>query len=159
MVTGYGGSYRGSVVDNADPTHDSRLLVLVPEVYGDSPVWALASLSAGGGSSLPSVGDMVWVTFEHGDTDYPVWQLDEGAAALDNGDRGLPGKYRAIVVDNVDPYDEDRLQVNVPQVDSTPSWAVRGDGQDHGDVPDIGAEVWVEYEYGDPAYPRWVGIA
>ena len=27
------------------------------------------------------------------------------------------------------------------------------------DLPDVGADVWIEYENGDPLYPRWVGIA
>ena len=27
------------------------------------------------------------------------------------------------------------------------------------DIPEVGTEVWIEYESGDPAYPRWVGLA
>jgi hypothetical protein len=26
-----------------------------------------------GGAATPAVGDLVWVTFEGGDTDYPIW--------------------------------------------------------------------------------------
>ena len=36
MVTGYGGTYRATVVDDADPMQQYRLLVLVPDVHGDT---------------------------------------------------------------------------------------------------------------------------
>jgi hypothetical protein len=26
-------------------------------------------------------------------------------------------------------------------------------------VPDIGTEVWIEFESGDPNYPIWVGVS
>jgi len=160
MVTGYGGTFRASVVDDADPTQQSRLQVVVPDVYGDSvPVWAAASLPYGS-SGLPAVGDLVWVSFEHGDTDYPVWQADEGA------DQGVPpaggyvGKYRGVVVDNADPQQERRLEVTVPDVYPYPAWATPGvDASPYDDPPTVGSEVWIEYECGDPAFPRWVGLA
>jgi hypothetical protein len=156
MVTGYSGSYRGTVVDDTDPLGEQRLLVLVPDVYGDSSAWAAASVTAYG-QGLPRVGDLIWITFEHGDTDYPVWSSEEGGGATT--DRGFIGVYRATVVDNIDPMQEHRLAVQVPDVDPSPAWATAG--RDVGDiaVPDIGAEVWVEYEQGDPAYPRWTGLA
>jgi hypothetical protein len=111
VVTGYGGTFRATVVDDADPMQQSRLQVVVPDVYGDSvPVWAVASRTDDSSGS-PAIGDLVWVSFEHGDTDYPVWQADQGA------DQGVPpaggyvGKYRAVVVDNMDPQQERRLEV------------------------------------------------
>ena len=42
---GYGETYRGSVVDNADPEQQNRLLVLVPEIFGNDSVWAEPSAS------------------------------------------------------------------------------------------------------------------
>ena len=43
MVTGYGGTYSAVVMDDADPMQQSRLEVVVPDVYGaDVPVWAVA---------------------------------------------------------------------------------------------------------------------
>ena len=159
VVTGYGGTFRATVVDDADPMQQSRLQVVVPEVYGDSvPVWAVASRTDD--SNSPAIGDLVWVSFEHGDSDYPVWQADQGA------DQGVPaaggyvGKYRGIVVDNLDPQQERRLEVTVPDVYAYPAWATPGvDDNPYDDPPAIGTEVWIEYECGDPAFPRWVGLA
>jgi Type VI secretion system/phage-baseplate injector OB domain len=157
MVTGYGGTYRGAVVDDADPLQSNRLGVIVPDVYGDGvSVWAAALQ---GSSSLPAVGDMVLVSFEHGDTDYPIWEPYSDAEQNGDATSGYVGKYRASVVDNADPMQENRLQVTVPEVDSSSIWATASDEVRYGDTPEIGAEVWIEYEYGDPAYPRWVGLA
>jgi uncharacterized protein involved in type VI secretion and phage assembly len=71
------GKYRGLVADNADPTHRGRLQVSVPAVMGDSPVWALPCVAYAGDSVgfflLPDVGTGVWVEFEAGNPDYPIW--------------------------------------------------------------------------------------
>jgi hypothetical protein len=158
MATGYGGTYRGTVVDDADPTLQYRLLVVVPEIYGDMAAWAVPLQSAGG-ASMPAVGDLVWVSFEHGDTDHPIWQLDSGAAGNANATGGYIGKYRGVVVGNDDPIQENRLEVTVPDVDPSPAWALPSDDVRYNETPGIGAEVWIEYDNGDPAYPRWVGVA
>jgi hypothetical protein len=50
------------------------------------------------------------------------------------------------------------LQVSVPEVDPLPAWATAGSEVEHLDLPEVDSEVWIEYEYGDPAYPRWVGL-
>ncbi len=74
------------------------------------------------------------------------------------------GKYRATVINNVDPLQEGRIQVTVPDVSavSPSSWAMPclpAAGIQNGvyAVPPIGAGVWVEFEQGDPDYPIWVG--
>ncbi len=72
------GKYRGTVVNNVDPTQTGRLQVQVPDVYGTVPsTWAMpAAALAGGGSALfavPPIGASVWVEFEQGNSDYPVW--------------------------------------------------------------------------------------
>jgi len=76
----------------------------------------------------------------------------------------LLGKYRATVVNNVDPMQIGRLQAMVPDVAGfVPStWAmpcVPAAGINTGffTVPMIGAGVWIEFERGDPDYPIWVG--
>lgn len=74
------------------------------------------------------------------------------------------GKYRGVVLNNVDPMQQGRLMVQVPDVTSlSPStWAmpcVPVAGIQNGMValPIIGSGVWIEYEQGDPDYPVWVG--
>lgn len=156
MATGYAGTYRGTIVNDADPMQQNRLQVVVPDVFGDAPVWAQASLSPGTSEPTPPVGEDVWVSFEHGDTEYPVWAREEGG---DHAKAGYVGVYRGVVVTNDDPLQEHRLEVTVPEVDPTPAWARPASDVADADVPEVGTEVWVEYDSGDPAYPRWVGLA
>ena len=67
------GLYRAVVTDNTDPLLTRRLRVIVPEVTADVGVWAMACLPPGSIDEIPSVGDGVWVAFEAGDPDRPVW--------------------------------------------------------------------------------------
>jgi Type VI secretion system/phage-baseplate injector OB domain len=73
------GKYRGSVVDNVDPLLQGRLIVRVPDVFGILPSsWALPCVPLAGpvmGTSFmpPPVGSSVWVEFEHGDPQMPIW--------------------------------------------------------------------------------------
>ncbi len=71
------GKYRGRVVSNTDPTSRGRLQVVVPALLGDQSVWAMPCVPyAGNGVGLfamPPVGGGVWVEFEAGDLDYPIW--------------------------------------------------------------------------------------
>jgi uncharacterized protein involved in type VI secretion and phage assembly len=76
----------------------------------------------------------------------------------------LYGKYRATVVNNVDPLQIGRIQVMLPDVAGfVPStWAmpcvpVAGINTGVFTVPMIGSGVWIEFERGDPDYPIWVG--
>jgi hypothetical protein len=157
MVTGYGGTYRGVVVDDADPLQQHRLGVVVPDVYGDGvSVWAVALRSSL--SAVPVIGDVVSISFEQGDTDFPIWGPASDGEQNDDPSGAYVGRFRAVVVDNVDPLQENRLELIVAGVDSTPTWATASDDVRYGGIPEIDTEVWVEFEYGDPAYPRWVGI-
>jgi uncharacterized protein involved in type VI secretion and phage assembly len=74
------------------------------------------------------------------------------------------GKYRGVVLNNIDPMQMGRVQVQVPDVMGVglSSWAmacVPFTGKQSGVycVPQIGAGVWVEFEQGDPDRPIWVG--
>jgi uncharacterized protein involved in type VI secretion and phage assembly len=72
------GKYRGTVVNNVDPEQRGRVQVMVPDVAGFALTsWAMPALPIGGLQmglfSLPMVGSGVWVEFEQGDLDYPIW--------------------------------------------------------------------------------------
>jgi uncharacterized protein DUF6519/type VI secretion system (T6SS) baseplate-like injector VgrG len=73
----YFGKYRGSVIDNIDPMQLGRLMVQVPDISGPTATWAMPSVPCGApkkiGGSLPKVGASVWVEFEQGDLDHPIW--------------------------------------------------------------------------------------
>jgi uncharacterized protein involved in type VI secretion and phage assembly len=74
------GKYRGLVVDNADPERLGRLRLRVPSVTGPDVVtgWATACVPYGGAAGqgmlmVPDVGAGVWVEFEEGDLEFPIW--------------------------------------------------------------------------------------
>jgi hypothetical protein len=74
------------------------------------------------------------------------------------------GKYRGKVENNIDPQQMGRIQVSAPAVlgDGRLSWAMpcapfAGPGVGFFAVPPVGANVWVEFEGGDPDYPIWSG--
>lgn len=73
------------------------------------------------------------------------------------------GKYRGKVVSNIDPLFLGRLMVSVPAIEAVANtWAMpcvpyAGSGVGFYVMPPIGADVWIEFEGGDPSYPIWAG--
>jgi hypothetical protein len=72
------GKYRGLAVGVADPEGQGRVQVKVPEVLGETAVWAMPCFpmaGAGGAGiyALPAVGASLWVEFEAGDAARPIW--------------------------------------------------------------------------------------
>ena len=73
------------------------------------------------------------------------------------------GKYRGRVESNVDEELMGRIQVSCPAVPGLRlGWAMpcvpyAGPGVGWFAIPPIGADVWVEFEAGDPNYPIWSG--
>jgi len=67
------GVYRATVLENADPLMHRRLLVRVPDVSGDEPVWAAACLPVPEIQEGPTVGDGVWIALESCDPSRPIW--------------------------------------------------------------------------------------
>jgi hypothetical protein len=74
----YFGKYRGQVIFNLDPMLLGRLQVSCPAVLGEGRMsWAMPCSPYGGNGvgffMVPPVGANVWVEFEGGDIDYPIW--------------------------------------------------------------------------------------
>jgi len=74
----YYGKHRGLVLNNIDPMQKARLLVQVPDVLGlGMSSWAMPCVPIAGPQMgvyvVPLIGSGVWVEFEGGDPDYPIW--------------------------------------------------------------------------------------
>ena len=72
------GKFRGRVTDNRDPLFLGRIRAKVVDVFGENESgWALpATPYAGDGVGLfliPPIDASVWIEFEHGDPEYPIW--------------------------------------------------------------------------------------
>jgi hypothetical protein len=74
----YYGKYRGTVVNNIDPEQRGRIQAIVPDVQGLVPMtYALPCFPIAGKQEgvfmVPQIGAAVWIEFEQGDPDYPIW--------------------------------------------------------------------------------------
>lgn len=75
----YWGKYQAIVADNNDPEKRGRIRVRQPFFYGNnlSP-WALPCVPYGGSNQvgeifIPEIGSGVWIEFQYGLIDYPIW--------------------------------------------------------------------------------------
>jgi uncharacterized protein involved in type VI secretion and phage assembly len=78
MSGNFYGKYRGKVSDIQDPLMIGRIRAIVPDVLGDlDSGWAMPCAPFGGSGmgffALPAVDAGVWIEFEQGDPDYPIW--------------------------------------------------------------------------------------
>lgn len=74
----YFGKFRGTVINVVDPEQRGRIQAMVPDVSGFAlSSWALPAFPIGGIQqgmfSLPIQGSGVWIEFEQGNLDYPIW--------------------------------------------------------------------------------------
>ncbi|HEX8244348.1 MAG TPA: phage baseplate assembly protein V [Longimicrobium sp.] len=72
------GKYRGTVINNVDPLQQGRIMAMVPDVTGVIPSsWATACVPITGKQYgvwvLPQIGTGVWIEYEQGDPDHPIW--------------------------------------------------------------------------------------
>jgi Type VI secretion system/phage-baseplate injector OB domain len=77
-MTQYFGKYRGKVENNIDPQLMGRIQVSCPAVLGSGTMsWAMPSAPYAGPGlgffAIPPKGANVWVEFEGGNTDFPIW--------------------------------------------------------------------------------------
>lgn len=76
--TTFYGKYRGLVSDNADPDGLGRIKAEVPAVLGGAvSQWAMPCLPFAGPQHglalIPEIGDGVWIEFEAGNLNNPIW--------------------------------------------------------------------------------------
>lgn len=132
------GKYRGKVEDDEDPLGLGRVQVSVPSVRGaGNRAWAMPCVPyAGAGVGLfliPPVGANVWVEFEAGDSDFPIWAgcfWSEGELPVDPAEP----KMRVFKCDGVNLVIEDgdggrvELTVGSPIADTTVSVVIDSNG-------------------------------
>lgn len=74
MKPKYPGVYRGTVYSNRDPANQGRLRIQIPQLLATAPTeWAWPIHREVIQEKLPEVGQGIWVMFEGGDLDFPVW--------------------------------------------------------------------------------------
>ena len=74
----YFGKFRGKVTDNKDPSNLGRVRAKVQDVLGaEDSGWAMPAVPYAGKDVglflIPPTDAWVWIEFEHGDPDYPIW--------------------------------------------------------------------------------------
>jgi len=72
------GKFRGVVSDNSDPSNLGRIRARVADVFGEEVSgWAMPSVPYAGSQVglflIPPTNASVWIEFEHGNPDYPIW--------------------------------------------------------------------------------------
>jgi uncharacterized protein involved in type VI secretion and phage assembly len=72
------GKFRGVVSDNADPSNLGRIRAKVADVFAeDESGWAMPAVPYAGQNVglflIPPTNASVWIEFEHGNPDYPIW--------------------------------------------------------------------------------------
>ena len=83
------GKFRGKVIDNVDPLFLGRIIPFVPAVPGGELNWAMPCVPYAGIEvgfyMIPPIGANVWIEFEGGDPNYPIWVggfWDEGETPM-----------------------------------------------------------------------------
>ena len=101
--TRFYGKFRGVVSDNQDPLMQGRIRARVADVMGeDESGWAMPAAPFGGDQmgffAIPSVGAGVWIEFEHGDPDYPIWSGAWWGSAAEIPPALLAPPYQKVMV-------------------------------------------------------------
>lgn len=86
----YFGKYRGKVIENIDPLFLGRIMPIVPAISDLPLTWAMPCTPYAGPMvgfyAIPPISANVWIEFEGGDPDYPIWTgcfWEEGQVPLE----------------------------------------------------------------------------
>jgi hypothetical protein len=102
------GKYRATVLNNIDPNQKGRLMLTIPDVLGLIPSsWAEPCVPLAGPTGppmgvymVPPIGTGVWVEFEQGDPNFPIWVGCRWGAASDvppAANQGLPTSPNIVI--------------------------------------------------------------
>ena len=102
VIHRYYSSYRGYVAEREDPEGYGRLKLIIPITTGENVMnyWAWQKDCYSGANhgmqNIPEVGDMVWVEFEHGDPNKPIWSY--GYFAKRSGKKEKPDTLKSVFI-------------------------------------------------------------
>jgi hypothetical protein len=75
------------------------------------------------------------------------------------GRRRYFGLYSGVVIENNDPLGRMRIKIGIPAMENFPhSWASACLPPGVESIPEIGATVWIGFEFGDHRRPVWLGM-
>lgn len=106
----YLGKYRGTVINNQDPLQMGRIQAIVPDVSELIPTgWAMPCVPFAflqmGLFVLPPLKAGVWIEFEQGDPDYPIWSGgwwgDGQAPILQSSDMATPATPNVVIQNGI----------------------------------------------------------
>jgi len=69
----FSGVYRATVKNNLDPKKQRRLQVEIATAIGHTTDWVWPMEPANISTEVPNIGQGVWVHFQAGDHEYPIW--------------------------------------------------------------------------------------
>jgi uncharacterized protein involved in type VI secretion and phage assembly len=102
------GKYRGTVFNNVDPEQRGRIQALVPNLMTNLPTsWALPCVPMAGPQcgefAVPPIGAAVWIEFEQGNRDLPIWSGGFWGSAAEVPGRAIatPPPLQSIVLQTV----------------------------------------------------------
>ena len=104
--TRYYGKYAGIVFSNLDPEGLGQITVSVSDVFGPGtakpakPCVPMASFGSGV-LALPAPGSHVWVEFEQGDKDHPIWTGCYWGSAAELPSLAAPPPIPAITLQTI----------------------------------------------------------
>jgi hypothetical protein len=138
------GKYRATVLNNVDPMFQGRIQVLVPDVSDFLPTtWAMPCVPIGwkqmGFLSVPPITSEVWIEFEQGNPDKPIWTGCFWGNPVDVPKMALmtpppaPGMFlqllnNSIVINNAGIFLQCSPVLGTPGISITPAGIILQDG-------------------------------
>ena len=99
------GVYRGVVKFNNDVSKQGKLIVSVPQITGDENTdWIWPMVPSSIHTEVPAIGQGVWVFYQAGDGDYPVWFGEYGTNKAPNKRIYIKPLANTVSLTGLSPY-------------------------------------------------------